>query len=174
VTISVGRDGSYAVLGLKGDFRGGGESFTELRRRGHEALAESPFLGLDLGRVTFLDSQTLGLFVELLRSAQGRGGEVVLFKTGERTMRWFSLSGLDRIFRILGPGQTPGSLAPAPPPEGRRELLDSVDVERMVTELREALGDAGADGAPAAPGVPDEKTLTEIDRLLASLDEGQG
>ena len=56
--------GDYLVLRLQGDFRGGEDSFVELRRRGHEALAESPFMVLDCLHVTFLDSQTLGLLVD--------------------------------------------------------------------------------------------------------------
>ena len=160
--------GEYLVLVLRGDFRGGGESFAELRRAGHEALATSPLLALDCARVTFLDSQTLGLLVELLRSAQARGGSLLLFNAGARVRRWFELSGLDRIFQLLDAGQTPAALRPAPPPEARRRLLDAVDVERLVAELTQALGEAGPDGAPAAPGPAEQRTLGEIDRLLSS------
>jgi anti-sigma B factor antagonist len=168
VAVKRAESGDYLVLVLRGDFRGGGESFAELRRAGHEALAANPFLALDLARVAFLDSQTLGLLVELLRSAQARGGTLVLFNVGPRVRRWFELSGLDRIFELLDEGMTPASLRPAPPPDSRRRLLDSVDVERLVSELSSALGEAGPDGAPAAPGPAEQRMLTEIDRLLSS------
>jgi anti-anti-sigma factor len=155
---------------LRGDFRGGTEEYAELRGSSQQALAEGAFLALDCTHVTFLDSQTLGLLVELLRAAQSRGGEMVLFGVTERVLRWFELSGLDRIFKMLPAGQ-PLSEAPGLPADGQRRLLDSVDVDRMVSELQEALGDADEDGEPTAAGPVEERMLGEIDRLLESLSE---
>jgi anti-sigma B factor antagonist len=171
VTIKDAKEGGHLVLELQGDFRGGAESFTELRRKGHEALAECPFLALDCKHVAFLDSQTLGLLVELMRAAHVRGGELYLVNVTERVGRWFELSGLDRIFKIMPEGETPGALEPVPPPEERREMLDSVDIDHMVTELREALGEADESGAPSSPGPGDEKMLSEIRKLITPRQE---
>jgi anti-anti-sigma factor len=170
VGIERSQQGSYLVLELRGDFRGGTDDYAELRRRGQEALAESPFLALDCTHVTFLDSQTLGLLVEMLRFAQGRGGNMLLFNVGERASRWLELSGLEHIFQVLPEGRTPGDAEAVAPPEERRGVIEAVDIERMVSELEQALGAADENGAPSgAPGPETERVLTEIDRLLKAL-----
>jgi len=170
VTIKDIRESGYLVLELQGDFRGGGDSYTELRSRGFEALAESPFLVLDLTHVAFLDSQTLGLLVELMRLAHTRGGELYLANVSDRVGRWFELSGLDRIFKTLEKGHSPAEIETTAPPEQRREMLDSVDIDLMVSELREALGDSTEDGMPASPAPGEERMVTEIRKLLGSQD----
>jgi anti-sigma B factor antagonist len=170
VGVDASKQGEYQVLQLHGDFRGGTEEYVELRRAGHLALAGGPFLAVDCAHVTFLDSQTLGLLVEMLRASQARGGQVVLVGVTERVRRWFELSGLDRIFKTL-PATSELTEKPAPPPEERRGVLDSLDVDRMVSELQEALGEADEGGGPTAPGPVEERMLGEIDRLLKSLGE---
>ncbi len=168
------KDGEYLVLALQGDFRGGEQNFVELRRAGHRALAESPFLALDCRHVTFLDSQTLGLIVELLRSAQARGGGLLLAGVTERVAKWFELSGLDRIFKTVPAGAPLAEAGPGDATERHKEVLDSVDVDQMVAELQEALGEADENGAPSAPAPADDRMLTEIRRLLGSLEEEPG
>lgn len=174
MTIKREKSGEYLVLDLQGDFRGGEESFAELRQMGHGALAESPFLALDCRHVTFLDSQTLGLLVEFLRSAQTRGGGMLLIGVTERVAKWFELSGLDRIFEMVPVLDSLPEARPASPPARHREVLDAVDVDQMVSELRAALGEADEHGAPTAPGPGEEKMLSEIERLLGSLEEEPG
>jgi len=160
--------GDYQVLAVLGDARGSEADLAELRRLGRECLAAKPRLAINLRHATFVDSQTLGLFVELLREAQGRDGEVVLVELNERAMKWFELSGLDHIFRMLpaesalaaasGAGQAPPRIGAA---------LERVNVERMVEELEAALGTATDSGEPSAIGPIDEKALSEIEKLLA-------
>jgi anti-anti-sigma factor len=159
-------ESGYLILELQGDFRGGEENFAELRSKGHQALAECPFLVMDMAHVSFLDSQTLGLLVELMRLAHTRAGEVYLANVSDRVGRWFELSGLDRIFEIIPEGRAPAGQEPAPPPEERREMLDSVDIEVMVSELSEALGDADESGAPGQPAPGQEQMANEIRKLL--------
>lgn len=160
-----------AILELSGDFRGGEQEFANLRRAGHQALAGQPRLVLDLARVAFLDSQTLGLLVELLRAAQSRGGEVVLAAVAERAARWLGLSGLDRVFRVIPAGQDldPEKLWPqgAAP---RRPALEALNIERLVGELQSALGAADESGMPSQSGPVDEAVLAEIERLLDGED----
>ena len=165
--------GDYRILVLTGDFRGGEENYAALRRAGHEALAASPFMALDCKRVTFFDSQTLGLLVELLRAAQARAGGLVLTGVTERVAKWFELSGLDRIFKML-PDEAELAARPAGGAPGHKEVLDSVDIECMVKELQGALGEADETGAPSAGGPVDEKMLTEIEKLLSAAEEERG
>ncbi len=171
MSIKDAKEGGYLILELQGDFRGGGENYAELRARGQEALAECSFLVLDLTHVAFLDSQTLGLLVELMRLANTRGGELYLSNVSDRVGRWFELSGLDRIFKMLADGESPATMEPAPPPEQRREMLDSVDIDLMVTELRDALGDSAESGSPSEPASGEEKMVSEIRKLLGVKDE---
>ena len=163
--------GDYRVLAISGDVRGGEEDHRTLRRLAHQCLAEAPWLAVNLQHATFVDSQTLGLFVELLRAAQSRGGEVALVALNERANKWFELSGLENIFRIL-----PDEPALKAAPRGRlasarlRPAIEKVNVERMVEELKVTLGEATAAGEPAATGPIDEKALTEIEKLLSKKD----
>jgi anti-anti-sigma factor len=158
--------GKYSLLTVSGDLRGSEEDYRKLRRMGHQCLAERPCLAVNLRQVTYIDSQSLGLFVELLRTAQSRGGETVLVELSERAARWFEMSGLDCIFRILpdqaelAPAAEPATTAPKPNP-----ALERVNVQRMVQELRTALGEADAAGAPSAAGPVNGRELTEIEKL---------
>jgi anti-anti-sigma factor len=175
VSVEEKRQGDCARLELRGDFRGGGDSYSDLRAAGHRALADCRLLVLDLAHVAFLDSQTLGLLVELMRLARSRGGELYLANASDRVSRWFELSGLDRIFRFLEEGAAPalpqtrrGSGA------GRDASLDSVDIEVMVSELSEALGAPDPDGAPARPVPGEEVVISEIRKLLDARDGEPG
>lgn len=164
-------EGECLVLELRGDFRGSEESFQGLRRAAQEALAQSPRLMLDMTHVTFLDSQTLGLLVELLGRASERGGEVVLSGLTPRTGKWFQLSGLDRIFRCV---PRHGAAAEAPTPRAavaRRPAVAAVDIDRMVSELRSVLGEPAEDGAPSVAEPVDESALSEIEKLIRSAEE---
>jgi len=169
VVIEIRKVGRYQVMTLAGDIRGGEEYHDALRMEGHRALAERPFLALNCRRVTFVDSQTLGLFVELLRSAQARGGEVALTGITERVSKWFSLSGLDQLFRMLPDESSLTAGEKTTDSQRRRAVLDAVNIERMVGELQDALGEADESGGPSAPGAADEKILTEIEKLLAGM-----
>lgn len=162
--------GDYRVLALSGDIRGQEDDFLELRREGHQALAEHPFLALDCRGITFVDSQTLGLMVGLLSSAQAREGEVVLLGVTERVSRWFSLSGLDRLFRMLpdesdlaGEAAIAGGAGGT---EGRRAALESVNIDQMVEELQSALGEADESGDPQPAKPVENRMLSEIEKLL--------
>lgn len=160
--------GDYRVLAVSGDVRGGEEDNRTLRRAAHQCLAETPWLAVNLQHATFVDSQTLGLFVELLRAAQSRGGELALVALNDRAKKWFELSGLENIFRIL-----PDEPSLTTNPKGRlasarlRPAIEKVNVERMVKELTITLGEATPAGEPSQTGPVDEKALGEIEKLLS-------
>jgi anti-anti-sigma factor len=161
--------GKHRILHVSGDVRGGESACAELHRLGRQCLAESPQLAINLRHATFIDSQTLGLFVELLRAAQAAGGDLVIVELNDRARKWFALSGLEHIFRIL-PDEAALSGAPAARPAAAAKAgaaLEKVNVERMVQELEAALGEATAGGEPSVVGPIDEKALSEIEKLLA-------
>lgn len=155
--------GKYKVLAVSGDIRGGESDYRKLQMLGFGLIAESPLLAVNLKNVTFIDSQTLGLLVDLLRTAQVAGGEVVLLSINERARKWFQLSGLDKLFRIVA-DESGLSAAPAAP--RCKAALEQVNVERMVAELEAALGEAGVTGEPSAAVPIDEQALCEIEKLL--------
>jgi len=160
--------GAFRVVAVTGDVRGSEEDHRTLRRLGHQCLAEAPWLAINLRHATFVDSQTLGLFIELLRVAQSRGGEVVFVDVNERARKWFELSGLDHLFRILPDEGALSRVAEEKPAAARSgAALEKVNVERMVAELEAALGQANDGGEPSVAGPIDEKALTEIEKLLA-------
>lgn len=162
--------GKFTVLAVSGDVRGGEEDYMHLRRQGHAALGAGPLLAIDLVHATFVDSQTLGLFVELLRAAQAQGGEVAIVGSGTRTERWFGLSGLDQVFRMVPEAeQLAGITRPTRKSARLKPVLDKVNVDRLVEELQGSLGEADKDGLPTLPGRADDKTLSEIEKLLSEL-----
>jgi len=160
--------GEYRVLTVSGDVRGSEEEYRALDRLGRECLAASPWLAVNLRHATFIDSQTLGLFVGLLRAAQAGGGNMVIVELNERARKWFELSGLEHIFRILpDEAALEAGARPRPAPAKAGAALEKVNVERMVAELTAALGEATAGGEPSVVGPIDEKALSEIEKLLA-------
>ena len=163
--------GQFTVLDLEGDFRGGEENFSELRAAGFAAIGEQSCVALNCRRVSFLDSSTLGLLVQLLQSAEANGLNLVLTGVTDRVSRWFELSGLDRLFTIYSGDQEPADLGNAPGHKLPRRAVDSVDVETMVSELQQALGEADDQGAPSSPDPVDPQMFGEIRKLLSSLEE---
>jgi anti-anti-sigma factor len=170
VPVSQKTVGKFAVLAVSGDVRGGEEDYLTLDRMGHEALDAGALLAVDLRRTTFIDSQTLGLFVELLRASQARGGEVAIVGAGQRTDRWFGLSGLDQVFRMVADEEELAAVTrPSRKSARLKPVLETIDVDRLVEELECSLGEADENGLPTGPGKSDEKTLSEIEKLLDEL-----
>lgn len=59
-------------------------------------------LVVDLDEVTFIDSTGLGVLVGRLRLAAHHHGWVRIICSNERTLRAFTITGLDRVFVITG------------------------------------------------------------------------
>jgi anti-sigma B factor antagonist len=74
---------------------------------------------VDLSRVEFLDSTGLGVLVGALKRLRGVNGDLALVCAQERLLKIFRITGLDRVFTILGSveaatsGGDGGSSAPA-------------------------------------------------------------
>lgn len=98
ITVSEQRD-DRVVLTLTGDvdlstaptLR---NEITRVVSDGHDDLI------LDLEGVPFLDSTGLGVLVGRLKAVRMLGGDMCLVTTQERTLRNFSITGLDKVFRI--------------------------------------------------------------------------
>jgi anti-anti-sigma factor len=162
--------GRFAVLVVSGDVRGGEEDYRALERMGLQALESGSLLAIDLAHATFIDSQTLGLFVQLLRASQARGGEVVIVGAGPRTDRWFGLSGLNQVFKMVADEEELSAITRPTRKSARlKPVLETVNVDRLVEELEASLGEAGENGLPTQPKTSDEKTLSEIEKLLNEL-----
>ena len=59
-------------------------------------------LALDLTRVDFMDSSSLGSLVTCLKRVRERDGKLVLVGVGGTPMKVLTLTGLDRVFDIVG------------------------------------------------------------------------
>lgn len=92
---------SYAVHTLAGEV----DVYSAPKLR--DAIAESISVGrhdvvVDLTEVAFLDSTGLGVLVGGLKRVRGVGGSLVLVGPRERVVKVFNMTGLDRVFRIIG------------------------------------------------------------------------
>jgi anti-sigma B factor antagonist len=59
-------------------------------------------LALDLTKVDFMDSSSLGSLVTCLKRVRERDGRLVLVGVGGTPMKVLTLTGLDRVFDIVG------------------------------------------------------------------------
>lgn len=104
--ISVHHEQEEVVVSLAGELDIG--TVPRLVTAVEEALGDSPTrLVLDLGSVTFCDSQGLGTLVVLNRTATRARSSLVLANVGEFLDRLLQVTGLRQAFTIRD-GATPG------------------------------------------------------------------
>ena len=65
------------------------------------------FLALDMTKVEFMDSSSLGALVSCLKRLRERDGRLVLVGVGGTPMKVLNLTGLDRVFELV---DTPAAL----------------------------------------------------------------
>ena len=88
-----------AILNVKGRLTiENRDSFLE---KGQEALAETPFLIINLSEATFLDSTALGALVGLAKQTYDTDGKMWLTAVPENIHRTITLMRLDRFFDML-------------------------------------------------------------------------
>lgn len=88
-----------AVVRLKGKWHAG--NLDKLRKTLEQLSAEhAPFIVVDMGEVTFIDSTVLSLFVSALRAAREKGGTLVFARMGGQARQAFEVTLLDRVFRV--------------------------------------------------------------------------
>jgi anti-sigma B factor antagonist len=93
-------EGSWTVVEATGELDISNSS--ELSRLILEAIEEGATrLAVDLSRVTFMDSSTLGVLVGCLKRARERDGEVVLLGVNGSPRRVMEITGLDQAFTLL-------------------------------------------------------------------------
>lgn len=78
--------------------------------RFRQVLVESQYGGasdvlVDLQGIEFLDSFGLGVLIGALKRARTHDAELVLVCSRERTCHLLTLTGLDRVFRVVGAQQ---------------------------------------------------------------------
>lgn len=88
-----------AVLTIKGRLTI--ENRISFLEKGQEALVETPFLIVNLGEATFLDSTALGALVGLSKQAHDAGGKLWLTAVPENIKETIALVRLDRFFEML-------------------------------------------------------------------------
>ncbi|HEY7659847.1 MAG TPA: STAS domain-containing protein [Actinomycetota bacterium] len=58
-------------------------------------------VALEMSKVTFMDSSTLGALITCMKRAKERGGTVVLVGVEGSPLKVLNLTGLDRVFEVL-------------------------------------------------------------------------
>lgn len=99
VTVQTARFEEAFVVTVYGelDLHGADLLRTELDRVLDERAAR---VVVDLLRVTFLDSTSLGVLVGAAKRAHARGGRIVLVADDPRTLRVFEITGLGGVFAL--------------------------------------------------------------------------
>jgi anti-sigma B factor antagonist len=73
----------------------------ELVRLFEAAGSEEPFVIVDLGRVTFIDSLAIDQLMRVHAHAAERGGAIALVATDENLVRILSIAGVTRVARVF-------------------------------------------------------------------------
>lgn len=96
--LSVSKQGSVPVVAVNGEVDV--YSAPELRDGLTELLQSGTSVIVDLTDVGFLDSTGLGALVAARSTAAERGASLPLVCTHQRILKLFTITGLDRVFRI--------------------------------------------------------------------------
>lgn len=126
------------------------------------ALAQTPFLIVDLSAAAFIDSAAIGSFVALAKKARDAGGDVRLAAVPEPINRTLALIKLDRFFE-LSPSIEAALAQPSAPGETSARPLHQWNVIKVPRRL-----DAQTSPAIIAAG---EATLSENARLVLDFSE---
>jgi anti-sigma B factor antagonist len=93
-------EGAWTVIEVAGELDL--HSAPALREQLAEASAREPArVAVDLTRVSFMDSSTLGILVSSLKHARERGGDLVLIGVNGSPGKVLSVTGLDQVFRLV-------------------------------------------------------------------------
>ncbi len=99
VTISVRESGPARVVDLEGDVDLG--TSPNLRRALFELLGTTARLALNLRELRYIDSSGIATLIEVLRDAQRRKMDLVLFGLSPAVQDAFRLTHVNRVFRIV-------------------------------------------------------------------------
>ncbi len=93
--------GPWTVVGVEGEL----DLHTSPQLRDHifASIGEPPVrIALDLSQVDFMDSSSLGMLVTCLKRIRERDGELILAGVSGSPLKVFTLTGLDRVFELVG------------------------------------------------------------------------
>lgn len=99
MTISIRESGAARVVDLEGDVDLGASP--SLRHTLFDLLGKTPKLALNLRSLRYIDSSGIATLIEVLRDAQRRGKDLVLFGLSPAVQDAFRLTHVNRIFRIV-------------------------------------------------------------------------
>ncbi len=99
MNISVRKSAEARIVDLRGDVDLG--TSPDLRQTLFDQLAEAPKLVLNMQALRYIDSSGIATLIEVLKDAQGRQKEFVLFGITPAVHNVFRLTHVNRIFRIF-------------------------------------------------------------------------
>ena len=92
---------SILILSLEGEIMGGKESKV-LQDRIYEAIREgSPFVIMDMGKVSWINSAGLGSLMACLTTLRGSGGDLRLAQVPDRVRRPIEITRLDKVLLMF-------------------------------------------------------------------------
>ncbi|HEX6329833.1 MAG TPA: STAS domain-containing protein [Actinomycetota bacterium] len=100
LTLENATSGDWTVVRVAGEL----DLHTSPQLRDHVLglLEEPPVrVALDMAKVTFMDSSSLGTLVTCLKRVRERGGRLILIGISGSPMKVLSLTGLDRVFDLV-------------------------------------------------------------------------
>jgi anti-anti-sigma factor len=92
--------GAWTVIGVEGEL----DLHTSPQLRDHilASLGEPPIrIALDLSKVDFMDSSSLGMLVTCLKRIRERDGRLTIVGISGSPMKVLALTGLDRVFDLV-------------------------------------------------------------------------
>ncbi|MCP4424512.1 MAG: WecB/TagA/CpsF family glycosyltransferase [Chloroflexi bacterium] len=149
-----------AVFNIKGRLTV--ENHISFLEKGQEALAETPFLIVNLSEADFLDSSALGALVGLAKQARDADGKLWLTAVPEAIQQTLALMRLDRFFDML-PDLEAGLAA-------RRERHSQVSAPRAAEPSAQ---NQGQWQVAKMPRRLDSATVSEVAETCAALLETQ-
>lgn len=93
------RKGSVVVLALSGALMGGPETSTFKEDVARLVAVGATQIVIDLGRVKWMNSSSIGIMASALRSVKEAGGDIRLARVGERVISVLVATQLEQIFR---------------------------------------------------------------------------
>lgn len=100
LTLENATSGDWTVVRVAGEL----DLHTSPQLRDHVLglLEEPPVrVALDMAKVTFMDSSSLGTLVTCLKRVRERDGRLILIGISGSPMKVLSLTGLDRVFDLV-------------------------------------------------------------------------
>jgi len=167
-------DSESVKIAVEGDLKGGTDNFNNLKDfvENFNSASTIQRVALDLSKITYIDSQSIGLLMMLHQVIQDTGGFAAFIAVSSPAQKIFKLTNLDKVFTFCDDMNAFAQLADG---TGTAPVqYAAVDVNNLITELDDVV-DSFEDGLKGNSVDTDyilkhPVSSGEIDKLLDQLD----